>query len=91
MEHRLQRRRPVRVRVELMKHGQVVGTSCATDISGGGVGIEPPAMVELRKGEMVDVSFPRPVPPVVEQCLRTVVVHKDKELIGLMFVHNSSH
>ncbi len=88
MEHRLQKRYPVRVAVELVKHGKVVGTSRATDISGGGVGIEPPAAVELRKGEMVDVSFLHPVSPILEQRLRSVVVHKEKRLIGLMFVHD---
>jgi len=52
------------------------------------VGIEPPGRVELRKGELIDVHFPYPVPAVPEQSLRTVVVHKERGSIGLMFLHD---
>jgi len=88
MEHRLQKRQPVRLEVELVKQGQVVGSSCTTDISGGGMGIEPPEL-ELRTGEIVDVNLPRQIPSVPEQHLRTIVVHRESNLIGLMFITNS--
>lgn len=88
MEHRLQKRRSVRMPVDLVKRGKMVATSNVTDISAGGVGIEPPAKVELRKGELIDVHFSRPMPAVPEQSLRTVVVHKEKGSIGLMFLHD---
>jgi len=88
MEHRLQKRQSVRLEVELAKNGHVIGVSRTTNISGGGVGIEPP-QVELRAGEVVDVDLSGVVPSGLEQHVRAVVIHREPDLIGLMFVYNS--
>ncbi len=88
MEHRLRKRPPVRLKVDLVKQGQVVGSSCTTDISGEGMGIKPYGL-ELRTGEIVDVNLPRPISSVSDQHLCPVAVHKGSDLIGLMFITNS--
>ncbi|GEM_PF-3353677 len=87
MEHRLQKRRPIRVKVGLAKKGEPIGSSRTIDISRGGVGIEPPQR-RLRAGELVEIDLPRPIDPVPERKLRAVVIHRKPGLVGLMFVSN---
>jgi len=85
MEHRLGERRPAEQMVRVVVGGKIAGLTKCQNISPGGISILNPD-IGLKKRQIVTLDFIKPGFPEQIHCgFRTMVIHIEPEVVGLMF------
>lgn len=85
IESRIYPRQSIDLTVMLVRHGHVLASTKAVDMSSGGVAIEPPK-IQLAKGQILDVNLTKTGHPRgANYYVRAMVIYTDSRKVGLMF------